>query len=465
MVKYQKYKEINLPWLKIIPANWDIKRNKQFLHERKKIVGNKSSEYTLLSLTLRGIVVRDLSENKGKIPASFDNYKIVEPGDIAFCLFDIDETPRTVGVSKYKGMLTGAYNIFQIEGINACYLYYYYLALDNIKGLRPLYTGLRKTINVNTFLSQQMPVPPRAEQDQIVRFLDWKVSEINKLIGIRKKEIQEFNQLKNTVITKTVTTGLKREELCGTDNSYYRMIPKGWRITKTLRVLSQPLTDGPHTTPQLYEEGIPFVSAEAVSCGNGKIDFNHIRGFISQDFYEECCKKYVPKIDDIYMIKSGATTGRVSIVDTDRIFTIWSPLAVFRCNQEVMLPRFLFYALQALPYQQQVQDGWSYGTQQNIGMRVLEQLKLAYPDVTEQEKIACYLDDKCDMLDKAIQLAESKIKALQELKSTIISDVVTGKIDVRNVTIPEYEHVDDIYDDDNEDSEETDETETNGEET
>ena len=163
MIKYQEYKEINLPWLKIIPANWDIKRNKQFLHERKKIVGNKSSEYTLLSLTLRGIVVRDLSENKGKIPASFDNYKIVEPGDIAFCLFDIDETPRTVGLSKYKGMLTGAYNIFQIEGINACYLYYYYLALDNIKGLRPLYTGLRKTINVNTFLSQQMPVPPRAD--------------------------------------------------------------------------------------------------------------------------------------------------------------------------------------------------------------------------------------------------------------------------------------------------------------
>lgn len=202
MAKYQKYKEINLPWLKIIPANWDIKRNKQFLHERKKIVGNKSSEYTLLSLTLRGIVVRDLSENKGKIPANFDNYKIVEPGDIAFCLFDIDETPRTVGLSKYKGMLTGAYNIFHIEGINARYLYYYYLALDNIKGLRPLYTGLRKTINVNTFLSQQMPVPPRAEQDQIVRFLDWKVSEINKLIGIRKKEIPLIRQYRELRITE-----------------------------------------------------------------------------------------------------------------------------------------------------------------------------------------------------------------------------------------------------------------------
>lgn len=461
MVEYDDYKEINLPWLKKIPSNWDIERNKQFLHESKETVGDKSSEYTLLSLTLRGIVVRDLSDNKGKFPASFDTYKVVEPGDMAFCLFDVDETPRTVGLSNHRGMLTGAYDIFHVDGINAQYLYYYYLALDNVKALRPLYTGLRKTININTFLSQKMPVPPRAEQDQIVRFLDWKVSEINKLIGIRRKEIQEFNQLKNTVITKTVTTGLKREELCGTDNSYYRMIPKGWRITKTLRVLSQPLTDGPHTTPQLYEEGIPFVSAEAVSCGNGKIDFNHIRGFISQDFYEECCKKYVPKIDDIYMIKSGATTGRVSIVDTDRIFTIWSPLAVFRCNQEVMLPRFLFYALQALPYQQQVQDGWSYGTQQNIGMRVLEQLKLAYPDVTEQEKIACYLDDKCDMLDKAIQLAESKIKALQELKSTIISDAVTGKIDVRNVTIPEYEHVDDIVDDDSENNEGT---ETDGEE-
>ena len=110
---------------------------------------------------------------------------------------------------------------------------------------------------------------------------------------------------------------------------------------KTLFTLSMPITDGPHETPLLYEDGIPFVSAEAVSMGNGGINFNHIRGYISKTFYDECCKKYTPQRYDIYMIKSGATTGKVAIVETDVKFTIWSPLAVFRCNQQIMNPYYL----------------------------------------------------------------------------------------------------------------------------
>lgn len=125
-------------------------------------------------------------------------------------------------------------------------------------------------------------------------------------------------------------------------------IPEHWETSKTLFSLSIPITDGAHTTPELFETGVPFVSAEAVSFGNGRIDFSHIRGYISDNFYQECCKKYIPQIDDIYMIKSGATTGRVAIVDTDVKFTIWSPLAVFRCNKERMLPHFLFYQLQLI---------------------------------------------------------------------------------------------------------------------
>ena len=227
MVEYDDYKEINLPWLKKIPSNWDIERNKQFLHESKETVGDKSSEYTLLSLTLRGIVVRDLSDNKGKFPASFDTYKVVEPGDMAFCLFDVDETPRTVGLSNHRGMLTGAYDIFHVDGINAQYLYYYYLALDNVKALRPLYTGLRKTININTFLSQKMPVPPRAEQDQIVRFLDWKVSAINKLIGIRRKEIQELEEMKRSKIG-AIVMGQSRMQQKKSDITWVDTIPINW---------------------------------------------------------------------------------------------------------------------------------------------------------------------------------------------------------------------------------------------
>ena len=438
MAKYQKYKEINLPWLKIIPANWDIKRNKQFLHERKKIVGNKSSEYTLLSLTLRGIVVRDLSENKGKIPANFDNYKIVEPGDIAFCLFDIDETPRTVGLSKYKGMLTGAYNIFHIEGINARYLYYYYLALDNIKGLRPLYTGLRKTINVNTFLSQQMPVPPRAEQDQIVRFLDWKVSEINKLIGIRKKEIPLIRQYRELRITERL---------------------KGKKVW-IKRLLKSPLQYGANSSGTDFISDLPrYIRITDIdSDGNLKQDG-------AKSIIEEDAAPYILEDGDILLARSGATVGKAFLYKKCYGLSAYAGYLIrAKFDNSRILPEYFMYFTNSSTYSDWKNYVFIQATIQNISAEKYGYLPIPLPSIDEQKRIVNELDLICKYMDSLVEIKYKEIHTLQELKAVIISDVVTGKIDVRNVTIPEYEHVDDIYDDNNEDSKETDETETDGEE-
>ena len=205
-------------------------------------------------------------------------------------------------------------------------------------------------------------------------------------------------------------------------------IPEGWSVSKVLHCLSMPITDGPHTTPILYDTGIPFVSAEAVSCGNGRIDFSHIRGYISEQFYKECCQKYVPEIDDIYMIKSGATTGRVAIVDTTRVFTIWSPLAVFRCNKDCMLPKFLFYYLQSPAFQKEVEFGWTFGTQQNVGMRSLEQMKVCVPPLNEQNTIVNHLDYQCAQIDLLLQKALSSIEEYKKLKQAVITQAVTKTI-------------------------------------
>lgn len=202
-------------------------------------------------------------------------------------------------------------------------------------------------------------------------------------------------------------------------------IPEGWSVSKVLHCLSMPITDGPHTTPILYDTGIPFVSAEAVSCGNGRIDFSHIRGYISEQFYKECCQKYIPEIDDIYMIKSGATTGRVAIVDTTRVFTIWSPLAVFRCNKDCMLPKFLYYYLQSPAFQKEVEFGWTFGTQQNVGMRSLEQMKVCVPQLNKQDTIANYLDNQCSQIDLLLQKALTSIEEYKKLKQAVITQAVT----------------------------------------
>ena len=130
------------------------------------------------------------------------------------------------------------------------------------------------------------------------------------------------------------------------------------------------------------------------------------------------------------MIKSGASTGRTAIVETDEIFTIWSPLAVFRANCQMILPYFLLYVLRSYGFQKQVETNWSYGTQQNIGMRTLEKLIVSYPSIDEQQQIADYLDRKCAEIDELIAIKQQKIEALKEYKKSVIFEYVTGKKEV-----------------------------------
>lgn len=447
MVEYDDYKEINLPWLKKIPSNWDIERNKQFLHESKETVGDKSSEYTLLSLTLRGIVVRDLSNNKGKFPASFDTYKVVEPGDMAFCLFDVDETPRTVGLSNHRGMLTGAYDIFHVDGINAQYLYYYYLALDNVKALRSLYTGLRKTININTFLSQKMPVPPCAEQDQIVRFLDWKVSEINKLIGIRRKEIQELEELKRSRLG-TLIMGQSHEQQRETAVTWVRTIPEAWE--------EKPLIQ------YAFERSVKntgMLEDNLLSLSYGKViqkDINTKDGLLPTSFEGYQIVEPGNIILRLTDLQNDHKSLRTGYVTQKGIIT-----SAYTCleTRKGILPEYLQLELHVADLCK-VFYGMGGGVRQSIGFKDIKRVVIAVPPLVEQAEILA----KAHEIDAPIDMQKEKylsmIAALQELKKVIISDVVTGKIDVRNVTVPEYEHVDDVADDDSEEDEETEEAET-----
>lgn len=204
---------------------------------------------------------------------------------------------------------------------------------------------------------------------------------------------------------------------------YIGLVPSNWSILKTIYVLDMPITDGPHTTPELLDSGIPFISAEAISTG--KIDFNHMRGYVSEDFYRICCLKYIPRKNDIYMVKSGATTGRVAMVEIDETFTIWSPLAVFRANENKVLSRFLFYSIQSPSYTRQVEHGWSFGTQQNIGMRVLERLKICLPTIEEQFSIVDFLDAKCAEIDALTTDIQTQIDTLEQYKRSVITETVT----------------------------------------
>lgn len=433
MSGYAEYREVNLPWLKAVPAHWEIRRNKNIFTEQKEIVGERSADYTLLSLTLNGIIPRDM-DGGGKFPESFDKYKIVKNGDMAFCLFDIDETPRTVGLSDYNGMLTGAYTIMRVSNINARFIYYYYLALDNGKMLRPLYTGLRKTININTFQSTKVPVPPREEQDQIVRFLDWKVSSINKLIRIRKRRIEELEAIKRSSIGYLVMGQAQSIPQRGTAVSWVKTIPAHWNEKSLIQVAED---------QQIKNAGM--VEDNLLSLSYGKIinkDIKTTDGLLPSSFegYQIVHDgNIILRLTDLQNDHKSLRTGLVT--QTGIITSAYTCLNV-RHN---ILPEYLQLQLHVADLCK-VFYGMGGGVRQSIGFKEIRKLVIAIPPVEEQQHILDRVHSIEKPINCAIQNSRDIIAELEDLKMRLISDTVTGKIDVRSIEIPEYEFADEDID-------------------
>lgn len=189
------------------PAHWKRVRNMTFLVDQSEKVGKRSDDYQLLSLTTNGVIVRDVESGKGKFPKDFETYKVVEPGELVFCLFDIDETPRTVGLSNNYGMITGAYDVFKVKDsiVNPSYVYAFYLVVDNIKALRPYYSGLRKVVKHNRFMQIGFPLPPIEEQNAIVDYIRSKTCKIDSMIEALKQEIERLTEYKQRLISDVVT--------------------------------------------------------------------------------------------------------------------------------------------------------------------------------------------------------------------------------------------------------------------
>lgn len=440
MNRYPTYKSIDLPWLCEIPTHWSVLRNKNIFSEVKDIVGSDSASYTLLSLTLNGIIPRDVESGKGKFPKDFDTYKIVKKGNMAFCLFDIDETPRTVGLSAYDGMLTGAYTIFQVENVNARYAFYYYLSLDNVKAMRPLYSGLRKTINVGTFLGTKFPLPSHEEQDQIVRFLDWKVSTINRLINIKRKEIRTLDAMKRSVVSDAVTHGLD-----GTVPMKYSGvrwlgdIPAHWSIIK-LRQILHPVSVKNH--PEL-----PLLS---VVREQGVIVRNTQDKEANHNFIPDDLSNYkVVRGGQIVMNKMKAWQGSYGISDYTGIV---SP-AYFVFDVTFPNLEYLHYAIRSKVYVNffaQASDGIRIG-QWDLQMDKMKEIPFLVPPDDEQIAIVEHIKTAIPQYELAIEKLLSEIRTLGELKTRLISDTVTGKIDVRDIEVPDFRYVEETVDSSDED--------------
>ena len=201
-----KLKPSGVEWLGDVPEHWRVVANRAALKVRKELVGKHSADYALLSLTLNGVIPRDLDSGKGKFPSDFDTYQQVKAGQLIMCLFDIDETPRTVGLSDLNGMITGAYDVYNVrEGFSKSYLYYWHLSIDHRKGLRPFYSGLRKVVPRDRFMGLKFPLPPLEEQNEIANYIEIKSKELKQAVLRAEEEMALLREYRTRLIADVVT--------------------------------------------------------------------------------------------------------------------------------------------------------------------------------------------------------------------------------------------------------------------
>lgn len=419
MRRYDSYKDSGIAWIGEIPEHWGLRRNKNCLEECKQEVG-KSKDYALLSLTKKGVVLRDLESNKGKFPKDFESYKVVQPNNIIFCLFDIDETPRTVGLSSIYGMITGAYNVFTIKNIVPKYLYFLYESIDDKKGLKPLYTGLRKIIKTDRFLNAKLPFPPLEEQQNIVEFLDKKTAKIDTYIQEKEKEIHSLEELKQAEIAFAVTHGINPDvPMKDSGIAWIGEIPEHWEIRSLRNFLSYVSIKG-HGDKQLL----------SVTRENGVIVRNVESKEENHNFVPDDLSGYKLVEEGQFVInKMKSWQGSYGV----SYYTgIVSP-AYYVCNLRFENKRFFNIAIRSKSYV-------PFFTQYSKGIRVdqwdlspiaLKNIPFIVPPLDEQQQIVEYTQQKTAQIDKYISDVKRQIDSLKEYRQRLICDAVTGRINVQ----------------------------------
>ena len=401
-------------------------------------------ERNALQFKYGNIVAKKQYELTDDLVETYRKYTIVQPGDIMINGLNLNYdfvTQRVAQVSQ-KGIITSAYIALSPHpDVVSKYYLYYFKALDSIKAFNGMGTGIRLTLSFELLKSMRLPVPPREEQDQIVRFLDWKVSSINNLINIKRKEIDEINTLKGTIISHVVRQGLNRDipmKFSGIE--WLGDIPAHWVCTKIKRKCEQ---IGSGTTPstgnaQYYNGDINWIQS-------GDLYKNHVVlstvKHVSNLAIEECSALSIYHAPFVVVAMYGASVGNAAVSQVNACVN--QACCVLIPNREVNIDFLLYWLMDCKQNFLQQAVG---GTQPNISQGKIKDQILLCPPYEEQQQIVSCLNQKLSVLNNFINVKVCQIKELQELKTSLISNVVTGKIDVRGIDIPDYEFTEDVPD-------------------
>lgn len=417
-------KDSGIEWCGMVPEDWNVVPNKYVMYKKKDLCTKYNGE-DILSLTMEGVIVRDLDAG-GKMPATFDGYQIIHPNNLLMCLFDYDVTPRCIGLIKNEGLTSPAYSQFILKNGNvAKYYYYYYLMIDNTKELLHLAKNLRHSFTEEQLGAINTPVPPIEIQKRIADFLDKKCGEIDNLYSTIEKQIETLEEYKKSVIREAVTRGLNPNvEMKDSGVEWIGNIPVHWNVKKIK--YSATLTRGvfghrPRNDPKYYDGDYPFIQTGDVASANKYIEtFSQTLSELGKSVSKEFKKGTIA-------FTLAANVGDAAILDFDSYFPD-SVMAIIP-NKNINNV-YLYYILSVM--KTEFLKVAIVNTQMNLNV---ERVGNVYIPITfndsEQREIVNYLDLKCTEIDGAITDKKQQLETIEQYKKSLIYEYVTGKKEVR----------------------------------
>lgn len=415
----RQMKDSGIEWIGDIPAQWQVIPHKYIMHKEKNICEHYNGE-DIISLTMNGVIVRDLTTG-GKMPTTFDGYQYVDPEDLLLCLFDIDVTPRCVGVVRNHGVTSPAYSCFKVhEGYHNAYYDYLLRFIDDEKVFVHLAKNLRSSLTETDFGAIKTIVPPLDEQKRIAEFLDLQCSEIDVVIAKTKATIEEYKKLKQAIVTDAITKGIRNNRnLFDSGNVWYGDIPADWDVRKLkymFRIKKDIAGKEGYTVLSITQRG---VIPKNIANNEGQLAENYSNYQLVEP-------------GDFAMNHMDLLTGWV---DISQYSGVTSPdYRVFVLLDEKNNHSKYYLYLMQMCYTNRIFYGLGQGVS-GLGRWRLQADKflnftIPVPSYEEQKEIADYLDKKCAEIDTLIEKKTALLAEMVSYKKSIIYEYVTGKKEV-----------------------------------
>jgi len=435
--RYEEYKDSGIEWVSDIPKHWKTSKIKRLFHTKKEKYYSENP--TVLSLTLNGLKVRDITNNEGQLASSYQGYHKVEPGDIVFNPMDL--ISGYVDCSKFNGVISPAYTILEKDlnanidekYFNKYFQYHYFNKIFFAFGSGVSFEH-RWTLTDKNLKQIDIINPPKQEQQKIASFLDQKTAEIDKIINKKETLIDHLEKFKKSVITEAVTKGKLGDNYIDkngklVDKIDYKdsgvdwigKIPKKWRLSKVKYEYN-------------FFTGFTPSSRDDTYYNINGYDWLNISDIKNKYIYEaeskisdKAIREYRPKISkkNSLVFSFKLSIGKRAILKRN-IYTN-EALATFEKNDNNDI-KYLYYIAPIFIPKNAKEN--IYGAK-ILNQRLINDAYLLKPSKKEQEKIASFLDRKTNKINYLVQKAKESIKKYKEYKKSLIFEAVTGKIDVR----------------------------------